>query len=314
MSRRIRRLTPPARPRDPAIASAFTLVEVLLALGLTVVLMVAVFAAFDLYRLYSAAGREQMERAQLARAIFQQMESDIRSVVFAPQEPASTSADEQAADETGATTEGTTSSEETTAVEFTDPAAAYTQSSIGIFGDSQTLILHVSRPRRDLNYATIIGPADLATGTSDLQSVAYFLAAPGSGGLAGMVGNLSAGGGSNFAMTTELQGLARMQGDRLAMNLADAEGNIESLAAQSRVLAPEVTFLQFRYFDGLIWTDAWDSVTLGRLPNAIEITLGFRPPEEDAVGMDSTAPIISETRRCVVAVPLADPVTALEPL
>jgi hypothetical protein len=76
--------------------------------------------------------------------------------------------------------------------------------------------------------------------------------------------------------TGDIQGLARLEGNRLAIQIADEQSNLESLAEQVKLLAPEVTGLQFRYFDGVDWLDAWDSGVSQRLPQAVEIMLKVR--------------------------------------
>ena len=48
------------------------------------------------------------------------------------------------------------------------------ESGVGVFGDSTTLVLHISKPVRDATYAA----------GSDLRSVSYFLAGSGGGALA----------------------------------------------------------------------------------------------------------------------------------
>ena len=40
-------------------------------------------------------------------------------------------------------------------------------------------------------------------------------------------------------------------------------------------MAPEVSLLEFRYFDGFDWFDSWDSALYGELPKAVEIALEF---------------------------------------
>lgn len=55
-----------------------------------------------------------------------------------------------------------------------------------------------------------------------------------------------------------------------APSISANQENIESLA-------PEVTELGFRYFDGSEWQDSWDSAESKTLPVAVEITLVLRP-------------------------------------
>lgn len=66
-----------------------------------------------------------------------------------------------------------------------------------------------------------------------------------------------------------------MDGDALELMFSANEMGFEdaSSSGQTQVLAPEVTSLSFRYFDGFEWTDSWDSRAMERLPNAVEVTL-----------------------------------------
>ena len=55
-------------------------------------------------------------------------------------------------------------------------------------GDSEpTLVLHISRPTRDLTYAALSSTDSVGSQLSDARSVSYFLAAPEGTGLAGAV-------------------------------------------------------------------------------------------------------------------------------
>jgi len=276
--------------------SGFTLLEVLLALGLSLILLVAVYGALDLFYRYSRIGQEEMERSQVARALLNRMAVDIRSVIY--------KSDQQEEDQEG-NSDSVTVEEDSITVEVIDPAESYAAESVGVFGNAETLVLHISRPRLDQMYASDDGTS---IGSSDLQSVSYFLAgSEGSSSLQELVA-LQASNDST-ASPGDMTGLARMQGDRLAMNLADEQGDLESMAAQTQLLAEEVESLQFQYFDGLEWVDEWDSVAFESLPLAISITLGFRPPDESVSLLFSGAVSPStDVYRLLVALPIAEPV------
>ena len=62
--------------------SAFTLLETILALSLSALLLGAIFTAIDQSWRTSASGREEMERAQLARALIHRIEVDIRAITY----------------------------------------------------------------------------------------------------------------------------------------------------------------------------------------------------------------------------------------
>ena len=60
----------------------FTLLEMVLALGLSSLLLVALYTALQMHWSSSALGQVEMERSQVARALFRRIETDLRSVVF----------------------------------------------------------------------------------------------------------------------------------------------------------------------------------------------------------------------------------------
>ena len=288
------------RTRRPSPRSAFTLLEVLLATGLSLVLMVAVYAALELYYRYSRVGQEEMERCQIARAVLNRMATDVRSVVYRR--------NEQQRQEG---TEGAAASEEGATVEVIDPEEAYLSESVGVFGDSETLVLHISRPQA----APLIdgSDADTAAASSDLQSVSYFLVGTESDtALQQLVASELAGEASEEG--TPATGLARLQGDRLAMTMADEEGHLQTMAEKAQLLAEEIDFLQFEYFNGTEWVDEWDAVRYGGLPKAIAITIGFRAPEESpSLVFGGTVGASTNQYRLVVALPLAEPTEEAEP-
>ena len=301
-------------------SAGFTLLEVLLALGLSVVLLVALSTALDLFRRFSPAGRADIEQAQLARAILQKMAADIRCVVPPPKSGASASSDStsgaSSSSSSSSTTGGSSSSTtgggdpEATTIEVVDPTAAYAKEIVGVLGDSQTLILTICRPTRSLGSAP--GVANSLT-QSDMKSVSYFLAQEGAEGLRGLVDAPAVDGSVRQPIADGVRGLARLEGDRLAIARADAVSDLETLAQRAKLLAPEVHDLQFRYCDGLDWFDNWDGTTSG-LPRAVEITIGFLVSDEAATRDRSTDDLSTATElyRLVVAIPSSAPLTSTE--
>ena len=300
----------------------FSLIEVLVSLALSTLLLSAVYSAISMYFHYSHAGQAEVEKNQLARVVLQRIEQDLRSIVYRPDDPATTEEagasstsgaiggnTDQTGDssESGSSTDDTTT--ETTTTEVKDPAEAFTGSSSGLFGDTQTLVLHVSRPRMDIISAESLNGQMVLSRTSDLKTVSYFVAGSGSGGL-------QAAAAAHFATQTRngsvgSQGLARMEGDRLALQLADKSGNVASLLGQTQMLAPEVTRVGYRYWDGSMWTTQWDSASYGGLPRAVEITIemDFTPPSEFQSRFKKQAKQEPpRTYRTVVALPLAKPI------
>ncbi len=291
------------RLRNP---QGFTLVELIAALAISLLLVTAVIASLDIYLRLTTAGEESVERQQIARAVLSQMTRDMESIVFrAPDETTAEDARSEETDDFAAEP----------VVEVQDPDAAYTSGSLGLVGDSQSLVLHVSRPSKELSYSSFQQATGTVSRTSDLMSVSWFQASPGSAGLAGEVGNLAAAAQPNNAArsssTAEFTGgLARLEGDRMAIQYADVASDVQALAGAAEVLAPEIVSVQFRYFDGQNWVAVWDSTASGALPQAVEVTLGFRNQtqrRQDSIHVVSDGIEIGEWVRHVIHVPLSRP-------
>ena len=269
----------------------FTLIEVLLSLALTVVLMLAIYTVFDLYQRVTVSGRDDVERAQIARAVMRKIELDLRSCIFqAPPEEEEESA-----------------TEETGSIEEIDTQAAVSGSTTGIVGDLDSIVIITSRPSRSMDYSSFL---------SDMRSVSYFLADPGATGLRGTVANLAIEQIQNQDKNSYsgVQGLARLEGDRLAMGLADEQADEDALAENTRILATEINYLQFHYFDGVEWVDVWDSTEMGGLPQAVEIVIGFRPlaGSTTAAAAGSDTDVTMDLHRYVVSFPLSEPAVLIQ--
>ena len=67
---------------------------------------------------------------------------------------------------------------------------------------------------------------------------------------------------------------------------SDSEEEVEdeeALAIKEELYAPEIKFLEFRYFDGATWWEDWQLAQGNSLPMMVRITVGFTPlpPEEE---------------------------------
>ncbi len=309
----------------------FTLLEIVLALGLASLLLAALYTALQMHWSSSALGQVEMERSQVARALFRRIETDLRSVVFRGSALTS-STDDGSTSSSSSTTGGTTSSSGSS----TDPASStsggnstssgssgstgststgssggstsssstttenYSTQKTGLFGDSQMIVVHCSLPGRATSMSASTSAESAGYVNSDMQSVAYFLA----GSNSALAQQLS---GSLTSPLGQQSGLARLQGDRMAMQAADESGDLSSMAAGVKLLAPEVASISFDYFDGVSWTTTWDSGTSNSIPNAVRITIDFLPPV--ASGGWYARPVSASTDRFqhTVALPLAQP-------
>lgn len=300
--------------------SGFTLLELVLALGLASLLLAALYTALQMHWSSSALGHVEMERSQVARALFRRIETDLRSVVF--RDAALTSSTESSSSSgsgstssstedpnatSGSTGSGGTTGSTGSSSSTTTTTENYSTQKTGLFGDEQSLVVHVSLPNRESNLVASAASANGAAAEesagyvgSDMQSIAYFMAGSSSMLAQQLSGSLS----SPLGQST---GLARLQGDRMAMQAADESGDLTSMASGVKLLAPEVASIQFEYFDGVSWTTTWDSATSNSIPNAIRITIDFLPPV--ATGGWYSRPVSHSTDRFqhTVALPLAQP-------
>ena len=69
-----------------ASEDGFTLLELLIAIGLTSILMIALFSAMQIYFNLQLDGHEEITRQQIARTLLRQMTRDIQSTVFVKKE------------------------------------------------------------------------------------------------------------------------------------------------------------------------------------------------------------------------------------
>lgn len=286
--------------RGRANRTGFTLLEMLLSLGLSLTLLTILFTALDLHWRFSNQGQTEVERAQIARAVLNKMAIDIRSVTYLPEE--TTDSDTETGDGTEDTTATDTST--TAVVAYSDPAAAFAGDSLGVFGDNQTLILHILKPvRQTIDDPDNTNPYE----RSSVRSVSYFLAGA-DGELQQLVGDRLAG----TTINTDIQGLVRMSGDRFTLVQADADGDTETMAAYAKLLAAEIVEISFEYHDGFDWLTEWDSEVEQRVPNAIAITIGFKEPDYQPNAINKESPsAMTKQYRLVVPIGVANPFEAM---
>lgn len=196
------------------------------------------------------------------------------------------------------------------------PSITSANQSLGIVGDATTLVLHISRPDRGLAYGTATTATTAGARSSDLLSISYFLAERSGGGLPGLVGEQYLAAFPEKESDGHPVGLARLEGDRLAIEHADVQSDEATLAQQARVIAREIVMLQFRYYDGTAWVTTWDTASQGRLPHAVEVTIGYRPPkprhkpgERSAIGIVQP---VTEIITHVIDVPLSGSYAAVQ--
>lgn len=288
-------------PRTPVprrARAAFTLIEVLIALSLSLVLISAIYSAVSLHWRYEKIGRERIDRAQLSLAVLRLLSEDVGSVMFTPP-PSTASEDEETTEETPPSTEEDTT---TTTTPTTDSAPA----ALGIVGTADQLQLDISQPARE-DFVPEESDTPSGTGltaTSDNQRVTWGLVTP----------TLAEADASGRRSLTVNPALARQLADRLQGVVEVEEETTNNVPLdEASILAREVVSLQFRYYDGYSWVEEWDSVLKERLPRAIEVTIGFlqedyrQPGSLNLPGQITIVPI-----KHVILVPASIPVSGEE--
>ncbi len=265
--------------------SAFTLLEVLLALALGTLVLMALGMAINL-QLYSVdVHRTQVEEAQLARVLLRMIADDLRQAVIQPPvEYPSASASGGRSGGSASGEGGNSSSEESGPGEDSSSGESETDTSDssseedeedllleelspGLYGTLEELWVDVSRAASVDQFDASLG-AEFSTlppdPLNDIKTVRY-LVYQGSGLQTAQVN-----------LEEDAYGLVRSEEAQPSASWAvnAAEANAEYRRAV--LLAPEVGAIEFRYFDGTEWYEEWDSEVNEGLPIAVEITLLIR--------------------------------------
>jgi hypothetical protein len=312
---------PAGRRRSRA---AFTLIEVILAVGLSTLLILCIASAIDLYRRMTTAATDDMSETRLVRAVFAKLEVDLRDVV-PPQPIAATatttagssssssssgsSSGSKSGSSSGSSSSSSSSSSSTQSAQGTDPLQyVYSRSVFGLYGDANSLVLNTLTPHplplaaqqqtgaQSSSQTSSAGPSQIAGVHGDMKVVAYFV-------LGGPQSPILAAGGSG-QMTPDgkeiTAGLARVEGERTAIGYAIETGSTSSLRA--RVVAPEIESIGFRYFDGTTWQTSWSGATLQSQPQAVEITISVGKNDPYNARTQASQDQASRSYRHVVAI------------
>jgi hypothetical protein len=309
----------------------------MIAVGLTSLLMIALFAALQQYFSLQLDSNEEITRQQIARSLLRQMTRDIQSVVFVKklandetsgtstsvsEGSGSTSSSSGGSGSSGSGISGGTGSSSTSIGSSSSSSGtldgnSYGQSSIdpetvmttytnGLMGTATDLQLFVSRPEKSLAYVASQDLTSTSQRTSDLMIIRYLMAQSGGGGLASAIADKESIGTKSGPV-----GIAKLEGDLYGLSTAVETSEESPQLAASKLLAKEVSGLQFRYYDGLGWQESWDSNALNEMPKAIEVTLTLRNQEDAGEAFSDNVidpyALPETTHRMVVPIPVAEP-------
>ena len=273
---------------------AFTLLEVVLAIGLAGTVVALLATALDLYLMRVDANRSRVESAQLARALLTQIADDIRAARYGS--PSSDSggrggfgggggdSNNGSSGPTAGSTGGTDSSNSGGTVSTETERAAR---ALGIFGTATELRIDRLARWQWERTSREIDPADPASADEMPQTVLYFF----NQGDTLLANRLAALGVLADPALPGYSGLYRQQSATAAwvyQNSATGVSVASTEQAEAELFAPEVLALEFAYFDGTQLVEEWDTAQRGRLPRGVEIRLTLlQEPAELAMTQDS---------------------------
>ncbi|QGJ71091.1 Hypothetical protein PBC10988_27940 [Planctomycetales bacterium 10988] len=289
---------------DASRRAGLTLIETLLALLLSTFVLAGLWLAMDIQLRLVEAGRQEVEEAQLARAIMQKITNDLKHAILYDPIPvtlAEISAGSSSTDPDQGGNPDDTSSEE---VLVEDEAT--TQTEPGLYGTQYDLQIDVSRLPRIDEYEGFLSNSGSMTYPTDTKTVTYYV----------MNSEL---GGTLFATgANQAEGLYRREQGR-AFEIYALEQALDTVSdSESLPLAEEVMRIEFQYFDGTEWLLEWDSSERGGLPIAIQILLVLRSARAQGTGglgnyitsADESA--LESYYHQTVFLPVAQPTTAEE--
>jgi hypothetical protein len=287
-------LTPVALQR--ASRKAYTLLEVVLALALTVLVLGGISMAINFHLITLRDQQAEIERSQIARQSLFMITKDIRSAIqYKPIESSALDELIESVESATAMAEELLGGETEEAEEPAESQFAPTRP--GLYGSATALTVDVSRlPRSDQYNIVTYSDGTSSDIPSDVKTISYFVREPDNDN----AGNASAG----QVDINETMGLVRRSLDRAVTRYAEDYSNQIEYEDYEEVLADEINEVQFRYWDqeNEAWESEWDSDEKMGLPTAVEIVV--------AIGLDSeesdSEEDVRKFYRSVVYLPVAE--------
>ena len=324
-----------------ATRGGFSLLEILLALGLTVVVVTMIFAAIFQYLFLLTRQQADIEQKQVARGVLRMIGDDLggavqykaedysalenlissqslagfgafanlgeeeeiddedleQQILDAVAEGGGAGAGEGGIEQLGG---GDEESDDEDSDEETDESEE--EEELGrpaLIGNTRLLRVDTSRlPRLDEYNPLVARRAIDQQLPSDVKTVTYFYSADPPVVEDEIMPEWGANGG-----------LYRRRIDRAVEALLGDENVSDSPDEFCELVAPEVTGIQFRYFDGEEWLEEWDSAAMSGFPVAIEITVTMDPnrlSQQEGTGSTSAEEADIEVLRTVIYLPIAE--------
>lgn len=274
----------------------YSLLELILAMGLMVVVMSGIAGAINIYMVQVAKQQARVERELVSRNSLAMMASDIRAAV---QHKATDFGGLNTLLESVALKQGVIEEAEEEDQVFDEEAVSFRPT---LIGTTNAIMLDISRlPRLDQYNPLLEKPSAVESTISDIKTVSYFFSSD-QGGYDPRVSRRE----SEIA-----GGMYRREIDRAVANFRGDETLQLVPDDFAELVASEVAELRFKYFNGSDWADEWDSETEGGFPTAVEIILIVDPRRTSAAstgysynGFDQT---LMEQHRLTVHLPVAEP-------
>ena len=270
----------------------YTLLEVILALGLTILLLGGITMAINFHLLTLRQQQDEIERSQVARQSLFLITKDIRAAI--QYKPIETSALNELIESVSSASGAI---EELTGEEFEEQEevapSQYAATRPGLYGTSTELQIDVSRlPRVDQYNLVNFSDGTSSDIPSDVKTVSYFVRSEDETSV-------------DSTQAIELNdsiGLVRRSLDRAVTRYAADYGGQINEEDYEEVLAREVSQIEFRYWDQEVsdWVSEWDSDEMLGLPKAVEISIALG--ENDSSSEEDSRIIY----RTVVYLPVAE--------
>ena len=312
--------------------SAFTLIEVMLAVTLSAFLMGLITTAIYLNVRVLQRQQKEIERSQIARTVLVSITGDLRAAIqYKP------------ADVTGLDALNVSSAAMLGAMGGMDPSAleglagaagggalgggggagqplddaaadepetsasqniATGQTEVvrpGLYGNAMEIMVDISRlPRLDQYDPLVVGGDQTAISLpTDVKTISYFVSQESEQSRSMMTGRDAAAAG----------GLYRRQLDRAVAAYSSNLAATLASAGNTQLIANEVIGIQFRYYDGEQWVNEWDSDQMGGFPAAVEVTIivdNERVISDDVSYSMQDNPQAGEIYRSVINLPVAE--------
>lgn len=263
--------------------SGYSLLELLLALALAVVVMSLIGMSLHTTMRATNSGREDVQQAQIARAILRKIAADVRGAIsYEPPDIASlmpstgsssgaggaggaggtnaggtnaggngtTGGAAAGANTSGSSASGSGEAGGSNVMTSEVDTGASAAPPPGLSGGANWIEIDLSIPTPPAGYTFQASGSEVAEIESELKTVGYWVDG----------------------------GLYRREIDRAVTLWAIENGAIVDLQADLTPLATEVLDLSFEYFDGADWLTEWSSVDAGGIPTAIRISIALANP------------------------------------